>query len=229
MPLTRLAVRPVVGLLVLLLSTVSTIRTSSAEEFTGSLLIVDGDTIVVGGRDVRIQGIDSAELGQRCVNSQRQFVRPGELAADRLRLLAEGSVTCNGRNYDDYGRLIAICKTKNGTDVGATLVREGLAWAFVKYSTEYVADETVARKNGIGVWQMKCQAPWEFRKARWAVAAQKAPDGCPIKGNISSNGHIYHTPWSRHYTATRVSVNRGERWFCNEKDAKDAGWRPPIR
>ena len=66
-----------------------------------------------------------------------------------------------------------------------------------------------------------------FRHKRWEVAAQKAPQGCPIKGNISENGRIYHVPWSRDYAKTRIDTAKGERWFCSEKEALEAGWRPP--
>jgi len=49
---------------------------------------------------------------------------------------------------------------------------------------------------------------------------------CPIKGNISAKGEkIYHMPWSPAYAKTRINVSKGERWFCNEKEAVAAGWR----
>jgi hypothetical protein len=30
------------------------------------------------------------------------------------------------------------------------------------------------------------------------------------------------------YDRTRVSVVKGERWFCSEREALDAGWRQPL-
>lgn len=60
-----------------------------------------------------------------------------------------------------YGRTAAICRA-NGEDVGAVLLREGLAWAFVRYSDQYAADEQLAQ-------QKKCTCPvkatvWELTK-----------------------------------------------------------------
>jgi hypothetical protein len=51
--------------------------------------------------------------------------------------------------------------------------------------------------------------------------------GCMIKGNISYNTgeRIYHVPGQAYYDATRISLSRGERWFCSEADARRAGWR----
>lgn len=50
---------------------------------------------------------------------------------------------------------------------------------------------------------------------------------CDIKGNISYSGgqRIYHVPGQHYYVETRISLTKGERWFCSEADAQDAGWR----
>lgn len=50
---------------------------------------------------------------------------------------------------------------------------------------------------------------------------------CNIKGNVShKNGtKIYHVPGQIHYSITKISQNRGERWFCSEEDARANGWR----
>jgi len=48
---------------------------------------------------------------------------------------------------------------------------------------------------------------------------------CLIKGNISRSGRIYHLPGGASYTQTVIDEARGERWFCSEQQARDAGWR----
>ena len=49
---------------------------------------------------------------------------------------------------------------------------------------------------------------------------------CAIKGNISSSGErIYHVPGQLYYYATKISVGKGERWFCTEQEAIRSGWR----
>ena len=90
----------------------------------------------------------------------------------------------------------------------------------------YVSLEEEARKAGIGVWQAATEPPWKYRSHRWNVAVQEAPEECPIKGNISKKGaKIYHTPLSPWYKRTKISIDKGERWFCDETEAKEAGWR----
>ena len=58
-----------------------------------------------------------------------------------------------------------------------------------------------------------------------------AGSDCLIKGNISLNTgeRIYHVPGQEHYDATRVSKQYGERWFCSEQEASEAGWRRARR
>jgi hypothetical protein len=108
------------------------------------------------------------------------------------------------------------------------MVLDGYAWAFRRYSEDYAGDEDLASQQGLEIWQANTQTAWDYRAAKWDVAAQEAPKGCPIKGNISSSGRIYHAPWSPWYAKTKVSVEKGERWFCSEREALDAGWRAPV-
>lgn len=50
---------------------------------------------------------------------------------------------------------------------------------------------------------------------------------CLIKGNISqrTGEKIYHVPGSANYEQTVIDENSGERWFCTEEEAQEAGWR----
>jgi endonuclease YncB( thermonuclease family) len=59
------------------------------------------------------------------------------------------------------------------------------------------------------------------------AAASNPPGTCAIKGNISRNGRIYHLPNSASYARTTIDESKGERWFCSEREAQAAGWRPP--
>jgi hypothetical protein len=106
------------------------------------------------------------------------------------------------------------------------MVRQGLAWAFVKYSALYVAEEAAARQAKAGIWQGHATPAWEYRHREWMVAETAAPKGCAIKGNVSGKGRIFHMPWSPWYERVTVDEGRGERWFCSEGEALAAGWRP---
>lgn len=203
--------------------------TAIAAEVTGSARLIDGDTLELDGTIVRLHGIDAPESGQRCERSDGRGYDCGETALDGLRKLTAGqTVSCEGKSTDQYGRLIAICRAQ-GHELNREMVRLGLAMAFRRYSDDYLEAEIDAFKAGRGLWQGRFDPPWEVRKAAWDSAAREAPEGCPIKGNISSRGRIYHLPYSRHYARTRINTAKGERWFCTEAEAIAAGWRAPYR
>jgi hypothetical protein len=134
-------------------------------------------------------------------------------------------VNCERHGLDKYGRLLGTCFV-DGREINATMVRQGHAWAFVKYSATYVKEEAQARAEGIGIWQGEATPPWEYREQRWTTAETKAPNGCAIKGNVSKHGKIYHMPWSPWYAQVKVDAAKGARWFCTEAEAMAAGWRP---
>jgi endonuclease YncB( thermonuclease family) len=125
--------------------------------------VVDGDTIDVRpGVRVRLWGIDAPEKSQVCDDGWRA----GALASEALRSLVAGhEIRCEDRGKDRYGRMIGLCKA-GGVDVGAELVRSGYAWAFVRYSSDYVGDEAKAKAGRLGLWAHGCQPAWDWRAER---------------------------------------------------------------
>lgn len=206
----------------------ATLAPAHAEEVTGIAKAIDADTLdIEGGPRLRLYGIDAPEIAQKCKRSDGREWRCGVVARDRLSDLIDGrEVHCTGDQYDDFGRLLAWCSVGD-VEVNGLLVSEGLAWAFTKYATEFIELEATAKQARKGIWEGTAEPAWFYRAKRWEVEAQQSPDGCPIKGNISKNGQIYHPPWSPWYSQTRIDTSKGERWFCDEAEAVAAGWRAP--
>ena len=201
---------------------------STNEPVSGPARVLDGDTLDVAGTRVRLEGIDAPELGQTCAARNGGTWRCGSAAAIALeRMIGNGPVDCSTQGTDKYGRALALCRA-GGRDINADMVRAGLAWAFVKYSSRFVETEAEARRAGVGIWQAVTDPAWTYRERQWAGAQTEAPEGCAIKGNISDKGQIYHMPWSPWYKRVKVDPMRGERWFCSEADAEAAGWRPAL-
>ncbi len=210
-------------------------RQDHVEVISGPARVIDGDTIDIRGRRIRLEGIDAPESAQTCPGRYAGGILGnwscGKAAtAALIKLIGNRSVTCQSQETDKYDRLIATCFA-GGRDVNAEMVRCGHAWAFVKYSRTYVALEAQAKAQKLGVWaSLRTAEPaWNYRKHRWAKAKQVAPTGCAIKGNISRGGErIYHAPWSPWYDKVRISTAKGERWFCDEQEAIAAGWRSAV-
>lgn len=194
----------------------------------GMARVIDGDTIEIAGTRIRLEGIDAPEGDQACARAGGGTWHCGQVASSELqRLIGRAPVRCESRGTDRYGRMLGVCFV-GATDINAEMVRRGLAWAFVKYSRAYMAEEAEARARGAGIWQAPTTAAWDHRARRWSAAGHDIADagGCPIKGNITANGRIYHMPWSPWYDQIRVEEDKGKRWFCTEAEALAAGWRP---
>jgi len=206
---------------------------AAAQDVRGTVRVIDGDTLEVGGTRVRLHGVDAPELDQRCTDPDGVRWRCGAWVTERLRARIGGrAAACAAVTTDRYDRVVATCRV-GGEDVGRRLVAGGLALAYRKYSMAYDLDEKRAVISGRGLHAHSLERPAEYRRAERAerVAPRPAPDpACAIKGNIGWSGkRIYHMPAGTYYDRTRISGGKGERWFCSESQARAAGWRRAHR
>jgi hypothetical protein len=194
---------------------------------------------------VRLFGVDAPETGQSCGDASGGQWDCGAAARARLEALIDaGEVACAAVERDRHGRVVARCAA-GGLDLGATLVAEGLAWAYLDYSDAYAELEAGARAAGLGVWQGPATVAWDWRRtegfapaagvvapeaapapAATAAPVETGPGGCAIKGNVNAEGErIYHTPESPWYARIDMEARPGQRWFCDAAEAEAAGWR----
>ncbi|WP_299816973.1 thermonuclease family protein [uncultured Jannaschia sp.] len=202
----------------------------AAETLRGPVRVIDADTIDIGAAaNIRLVGIDAAEMGQTCRAVSGEGVDCGALATEgAVELFSGRAATCEVEGRDRYDRVLATCRA-GGVDIGAELVRTGLARTY-RSDTTYAEEEKEAALLSRGLWAYEMDDPSVWRAAmrgqQRTSTSDTAPDGCEIKGNISENGQIYHLPGSRFYANTRIAESKGERWFCSEAEARTAGWRP---
>lgn len=131
---------------------------------TGKATVIDGDTLRIGAKRIRLYGIDAPEMAQEC-QLKSLAIPCGKEARQRLIGLIEGApITCQVTDRDDYGRLVAKCKTGSGLDLNRAMVAAGYALAYRRYSSDYIADEEAAKSAGLGLWAMKFLPPWEWRR-----------------------------------------------------------------
>ena len=80
--------------------------------------------------------------------------------------------------------------------------------------------------EGYDVSTVQVAQDYSWLTKRWVDAY----GNCLIKGNISykSGDKIYHIPGWKDYKATKINTSYGERWFCTEWEAYQAGWRAPY-
>ena len=132
------------------------------DQLSGRARVVDGDTLAIGDRVVRLSGIDAPEMAQLCGAPAASY-KCGERARDALRALAHGhEVSCRVTGRDKYRRSLASCWSE-GRDMGALLVRRGFA---VGYRRSYEAEEREARRAAAGLWAGPFERPADWRRAR---------------------------------------------------------------
>ena len=128
-----------------------------------TIKIVDGDTIHLNGEKIRFTGIDTPELKQSCLKEGIKNlcgVTAKQILIDKI---GNNDVECISEGKDQYKRTLAECFVNNES-LSSYLVRSGYAFAYRRYSKKFIADEDFARINKIGMWSMKFDYPWDYRK-----------------------------------------------------------------
>ena len=214
---------------------------AAQSQFGGPGSVKDGDSLMVGDREVRLFGIDAPELDQTCKRDGQDWAC-GAAARDLFASLVRGkSVYCSQVGTDQFQRALARC-VAGSTDLNRTMVATGYAVAFRRYSADYVSAEESAKVGKRGIWSGTFAMPSDYRHASEQPVREKPkPDrkvarasssdwagraraNCDIKGNRNRKGQwIYHVPGMPYYDQTRP-----EEIFCSEAEAQAAGYRRAI-
>jgi|TARA_B110001452_G_scaffold259018_1_gene254869 endonuclease YncB( thermonuclease family) len=127
------------------------------------LKIVDGDTIHFKDEKIRFTGIDAPELKQTCIkDDSKNFC--GETAKQMLiNKIGNNDIECISEGKDQYKRTLAECFVNNES-LSSYLVKSGYAFAYRKYSKKFIKDENYAKTKKIGMWSMKFEFPWDYRR-----------------------------------------------------------------
>ena len=125
--------------------------------------ITDGDTIKINGEKIRFSGIDTPELKQTCIKkgeSNSCGITAKQILVDKI---GDNKVICVSEGKDQYKRTLAECFV-NDESLSSYLVRSGYAFAYRRYSKKFIIDEDYAKFNKYGMWSMKFDYPWDWRK-----------------------------------------------------------------
>ncbi len=121
----------------------------------------NGDTIRIGERRIRFDGIDAPERGKSC-GSLDIYGTAGEALRT---LIGSQPVSCTITDTpDQHEREIAQCSV-GGVDINSRMVATGMARDWPRYSGgEYADEEATARAAGLGIWGDSCPADlWDDR------------------------------------------------------------------
>jgi|TARA_B100000161_G_scaffold181590_1_gene130860 endonuclease YncB( thermonuclease family) len=152
--------------------TYNDVRSENINKISGFAKVVDGDTIKINSKKIRLYGIDAPEKKQKCKKtyltiSFMSFTKDymcGEVSTEKLiKKINKQKLNCNILDVDRYKRLIGECFKRN-INLNSWMVSNGYAVAYRKYSKKYVSDEINAKNNKLGIWQGKFEMPWDYRR-----------------------------------------------------------------
>ncbi len=132
-------------------------------DMSGRARVLSGDTFAIGDDVIRLYGVDAPEPRQTC--ERDGVVRScGAEATGSLRGIIGGNeVRCDEWDRDRYGRIVSVCHV-GAVDLGAMMVRIGMAVAYRKFSEAYGEQEQSAKATADGLWAGRFVLPWAWRR-----------------------------------------------------------------
>ena len=150
-------------------------QTLNSKEIYGFPKIIDGDTVLINNKKIRLEGIDAPEIKQQC---KKPFLKISALIGfqfsksylcgvkSKKKLIDKidnSKIKCITSSKDRYKRYLATCY-KEKINLNKWMVRNGHAVAYKRYSKDYVRDEEFANENKLGLWEGSFTMPEKWRK-----------------------------------------------------------------
>ncbi len=131
---------------------------SFPETLDGAAAVVDGISLTIAGKPVRLFGVRPPAPNDRCVREAQANARPcGEVAQEALkaRLAGNATVSCHMPPGQRAAMPAAICVDATGLDLGGFLVAEGFVLADTAQSYDYIGAQGVAQSFRRGLWRFR--------------------------------------------------------------------------
>ena len=136
------------------------------EKISGKAFVLDGDSLRVNRKEIRLFGIDAPEYSQTCFNKNNIEYPCGQNSKEFLiKLIGGKKINCFYAQKDKYQRYLSICYL-NDVSVNEELVKNGMAVVYNFTQSDEKMDllEEQAKKNKLGIWQGPFELPNIYRK-----------------------------------------------------------------
>lgn len=138
------------------------------------------------------------------------------------------------------------------SEVSVLLLESGAVAALPESAPYYRAAENMAKRAGLGIWSGSFVPPWDWRRGqrlpvehnfersehlsgqlpwKWNhMSLQYRPRSehaaCLVKGTVTDAGErLYFGPLDKEFESIEIDPERGDRLFCGDDEAREAGWR----
>lgn len=167
---------PVLGAAIVLAAGAPSSHAGSGKILQGMARVIDGDTISLEGRTLRLHGVDAPELGQTCSIKGRAY-DCGEISRSALMDLTAGTpVACRLLEQAKVSDTqppgnVARCKA-GGYDLSEGMAYTGWALADRAVTTRYLSLEKNAQAKKRGMWKGAFVTPWDWRGGKRLPAGE---------------------------------------------------------
>jgi len=145
------------------------VNSDRPERYEGQFRVVDGDSVALGQKRMRLWGIDAPEFTQTCLRDGQSWAC-GQAAKAALQAeMRKANIGCEGAKLDKYRRVLVVCRS-GGEDINAALVRMGMALSFGGYGVQ----ERRAAQEHVGLWAGTFETPSDWRRQHKHAMADEA-------------------------------------------------------
>lgn len=136
---------------------------SAYPKVSGSISVISAHVFYIGGRYVRLYGVDAPDIDQICSDSNGRTYNCGEEAASWVRgWIDKNSIDCYILKVEPKGRDLVTC-VWGDYDIGAALVGTGWGIANTRETQIYKPYEIKAQNESSGLWQGTFYSPEDWR------------------------------------------------------------------
>ncbi len=185
--------------------------------------VIDGDTLVVNNRIIRLSGIDAPEIGQQCDHNGHLWSCGMTAALDLQKSLTMARLSAlhcwvNSKNAVWES---ATCYVGE-KDLAAASLGAGTVEPAKDASPHYLSMAASAKEGDLGIWGSTFQSP-----SKWAEKKRLSPDRthCAIKAITTTSGKkFFASPLMKAYAKIKTT-----RRFCSDEDALLEDYHPLLR
>ena len=122
------------------------VRAADPKVIEGPAQVIDGGTLAIGEKTLRLAGIAAPGPRQKCLDGQLPWLCGAAARAHLVKLIDDRPVSCVERRPG-----LALCRTPDD-DLSAAMVRDG--WAVTdQHGKAYRQLEAEARRERRGLWK----------------------------------------------------------------------------
>ena len=126
------------------------------------VMVIDGDSLMVNGVEVRLEGIDAPEYHQECYDQNDVSYPCGKKAYEFLLKIVGQDTVCKEIEKDRYQRSVAICVSQ-GKNLNREMIVNGWAVAYTSYTNAFAKEEKEAQNAKRGIWKGRFMHPELYR------------------------------------------------------------------